>query len=492
MPRQPRDPAIPHPRARTLSVSREALVTGLLLGCGVLLVLLVYWPGLIHWDTAQIVREAQHGPIINWWSGFGTLILRACFAVGIGPPLVWSLIVIATILGIYGCLRVVLRRVPAACATLLAATFPPIYADLSTFSRDSAYVGFSLLAFASLAACLRHGRTRRGTYLALGAISAALAAISRLDGVAVVFATVVFAGLSDRRISARAVVSTLAIGTVAAALGIVVLKTLDQAAPIRNVHPERMTYVYDLAAISTETGHDQFPLRALRFLPPGGAARHDLTESTLRREFRLQDSSSLRGVGGMDFENASLAARESSILRNAWLGAIAKHPIAYMRERLDLYAALIGLGSPAPDTAAFLVTFAYQPLDSATNFGHPLAFPRAYLSATHLLGFFLGRHATVPLDRAWVYLILIALSLLIVIRLRTREAVVAAALGATVFVHHAILFFTTMAASFRYVYMTPFVTILVLVYALSGIVRSRGLALDAVLEPGAGRRLPGA
>src|SRR5438067_678607 len=77
-----------------------------------------FWPGIIHFDASHIISEAGRGAAINWWTGIGTLALHAWLSVGLGVPLVWAAVVLANIVGFYGCLRLVLRRVGAAAVTV--------------------------------------------------------------------------------------------------------------------------------------------------------------------------------------------------------------------------------------------------------------------------------------------------------------------------------------------------------------------------------------
>ena len=402
------------------------------------LVFCAFWPGIVHWDAAHITSEAHRHVAIDWWTGIGTLFLQQWFSLGLGLPLVWAGIVAANIVGIYGCLRAVLQRVPAAVATLCVVVFPPIYGQLAAVSRDSAYVGFALLAFAALAKLVRGGDERRRRLLAAALTSAMLAAVSRQNGISVVFAVTLFIALlrpnGIRRGAVRA--GIVACLVMAGAYG--ALKLADAASGVRSVHPERMTFVYDLAAISVASGYDLFPQRGLRALGPGAASPPDLTEASLKHRFRGWSVTSLRGVDEMDVENSTLARGEATLLQRAWVRAFEHQPIRYLSARAGLYVRLLGLGEQ-PRSAPKGFFYGYQGLDEPTNYGHPLAFPRGYAVATGMLGWFIGLHAVVPLDRPWMYLLLAVSALAYLRRRRSPRTLLAASMCAAVTVNQMII-----------------------------------------------------
>src|SRR5262245_58865952 len=150
-----------------------------------LAVLVPVWPGLISYDANSTIFEAESGPVRDWWSPFLSVLWRALLSVGD----IWLVFMVQTVMvvaGTYLCLRLVLRRVPAAAAALLICVFPPLYAQLVGPSRDGYFLGFTLLAFGCLCAAVRGGR--RATWASLGVAAAIASSLARQNGIAVVFA----------------------------------------------------------------------------------------------------------------------------------------------------------------------------------------------------------------------------------------------------------------------------------------------------------------
>jgi hypothetical protein len=221
--------------------------------------------------------------------------------------------------------------------------------------------------------------------------------------------------------------------------------------------------------MSVATGHDLFPQRALEALPPGGVAPTPATEAFLEGHFQTWDVTYLRSVEQLQRQNvtdASLARAETRLLRAAWLRAVENAPDAYLRERVALFAALLGLsGEPQSTPVGFY--FGYQGLDNPDNFGYGLAFPGRYATATSVLELFIGNRARLPLDRPWVYLLLLAAGLAVIDRTRSRTRALVASIAFGTVLNQVLLFFTVMSAATRYEYRITEVSLVVAVYAIA-------------------------
>jgi hypothetical protein len=262
------------------------------------------------------------------------------------------------------------------------------------------------------------------------------------------------------------VIVALLVALIAAVCSFEAIRLAGSAMGVRSVDPRRATFVYDLAAISLATGHDRFPQQQLRALPRGGAAPSNTSEVALKAHFRPWGVTSLRGVAHMRIDDASLARRETEMLRHAWIRMIEQDPLAYLRERANLYLALVGIsGQPRISPPGFF--FGYQGLDEPSNYGHPLAFRGNYRVATSALGAVIGNRSVVPLDRPWIYLTLMVGSLAVLLPRRSSQALVAASMAAAVAFNQLFFFFALMAAAFRYEYLATIVGLICLVYAAS-------------------------
>jgi hypothetical protein len=445
--------------------SRQSrLLTAAVLGLAVASVLAAFWPGLISWDTSQMLREATHGPVVDWWSGLGTVMLRAWLGVGLGVGMLWAGCVAATVVGFYGCLRLALNRTPAAVVTLLMTVFPPIYGELASFSRDNACMCFTLLAFAALARMTLVAPRGRRHWLGAALACAVIAAICRQNGVVDVCAVVVVGGLHGHPRARLRVSVTLVAALLAGVACYGSISLLQRADGIGRTYATRATMVYDLAGMSVASGHDDFPQRALRSLGPGTASPANPSLGWLRTHFMPLTETTLAGVAEMNVENTRLAARENKILGAAWTRAIEARPLVYLRVRAELSEYMLGLTASGLPAAGGLLD--YQGLEHHSNFGHPLAFSGLYRTANTWLGHFLGPEAAYPLDHGWVYLaLLIVLGGFLLTRGSRFRSLAAAFLTAAV-LNQVLVFFVAPAASFRYILILPPLALLSAVFAI--------------------------
>ena len=108
----------------------------------------------------------------------------------------------------------------------------------------------------------------------------------------------------------------------------------------RTDHPFEQIYLYDLAAISVETGVDLFP--------PALQADPDFSLETVRSRYNE------RSVSDLIFPNIPNPGDKAPLkltsdpervaeLRSRWLDAVADHPGVYLRHRWNVFAQLIGL-----------------------------------------------------------------------------------------------------------------------------------------------------
>ena len=439
---------------RPRPVADSATIAGLVLLFGVCLVFIAFWPGVIFGDNAQIVWEARHHIALDWWTGVGTLALQGWFNAGLGTSLLWALTVTLTVVGLFGCLRLAFRRVPAACVTASICVWPTSLTQLSALSRDSMFVGFTLLAFASVAMVIRNGGRHRRAWYAVAFVCASLATMSRQNGLAIVFAITLWWIVGGRLRTRRRVALGSTVALIASLAVYTGLHMIGAANGVRTVHPERATYVYDLASISTITGHDYFPQKQLAALPPGGVTQRDLSEATLRRNFKIQAVSSLGAVpraSKLQIANASVAARETKILRHAWMTAIVQQPIAYAWDRIRLMASRIGI-----------------------------------LPHVKIVGY----DAPPPFESEWIYLIALALA---AVYLRRRRAIASRLVSVMVLAlvaNEAVLFFATMGSAFRYAFLTPLIAFMTVAYA-AGVwlqERNRGAGILETVSVGDGQR----
>lgn len=441
-------------------------------------VMLPFWPGLIHADSNQTIWEASAGVYEDWWSPFLTVVWDGLIALGPGVAAVFVLQVALMVGGLYLTLRIALRRVPAALATCVVCAFPPVYGQLATISRDTYYIGLTLLGFGLLGVSLRRSGCQRALAVGGSMCAVVVAYLSRqnaLGTVSIVAGVVTFVVISDpnwrpdafrlpRRMESwpwRLVLATVV--AVCVSLGVLVgTGFVYQRTNVLAVHPERPWLIYDLAAISTQVDQNEFPRGLTALGSRCCVTPADTTLSTLEARFDYTNVITLWPDGNPltgDFRNEGLAAAEARLLREAWWNAVSEHPFAYLRARARLLGSQLGLSRPPMD--------AYVGMTEPSNFGHPLEFSRGYDAATSYITTFVSPHATIPLDRAWIYLLVATGSAVFLLRRRPAAWLPIIVMVAAVWVNIGVLAFFSMSAGFRYVALLVPVALVLAIFSVA-------------------------
>jgi hypothetical protein len=476
---------------------RVALATT---GLACLFAWMAWWPGLIQSDAYQTVIQADLKLWIDWWTPVGAMILHRLNEMEIGFGPIYAFAVAFVVAGIYLCLRVVFVRGTAGLMTLAICAVPPMYAQLSTLSRDTFWLGLSLLSVGLLGRALSPAEQARrtGLLVALSVLCAIGAFLARQNGLTVIFVVVFVLALhalrgapqrdSGRRLASalqRSVPRVIVAAVAAAAATILVFgvtKLIYGATGVRGVHSERVTYVYDLASISALTDRNRFPPAAGR-LPPSRVtpARFDL--ATVKRRFDHRNVVTLypdNWAGSIAHADDLLAARENPILSKAWRQAIGDEPFAYLWTRLRLTLGQLGLkGRP---TDAYFGDFG-PPVVDPTNFGHPIEFTNGFRVATDYIAPFVGAGSVIPLDLPWTYLVVATvLAFVVMRRLQVARPVVLGMIG-VVWLNLIALAFSAMAISSRYTAILFPVALILVCFAFVPIIARRS-NLRRVLNPG--------
>lgn len=436
------------------------LLASAILALGVGLVGLPFWPGIVTLDARQTLLEAWAKFATDWWTAFGALALRRWMEWQLGLGLAYAVGLAIVLAGAYLCLRLVLRRVPAAVAAVLLALFPPTYAVISAVSRDTFYLGASLLAFGLLATAYRHPG-RRTMLLAAAVAAAVLAFWCRQNGLTVVFAVVAFAMTSGRVATRRRVLVAAAVAGASCVALLGLTKVAYQALDVRSVHAERFLYVYDLAQISNHENRDLFSARLLREREMGWVS-WPVNMRNVRARFRWENVISLypdNVAGTIAFDDERIAAREAALLRHAWLDAVRGHPLVWLRGRVRMGLGVAGF--LRPPTEAFI------PLTTPDNIGYPLTYPARYDDAQAVLLRFVGPRSWVALDLSWIYLVALLAAAVALWRRRASGWGLANPMAVAVLANIALLAVVAMASSYRYVSLVAPCALIVLAYLLA-------------------------
>jgi hypothetical protein len=470
---------------------------------------MAWWPGLLQPDAQQTVIQANLKLWIDWWTPVGAMVLHRLNEMEIGFGPIYAAAVASVVAGIYLCLRAVFVRGTAGLMTLAICAVPPMYAQLSTLSRDTFWLGLSLMSFGLLGKALRPGERRRRArlFVALSLLCAIVAFLCRQNGLAVVFAVVFVlalhalrgAGARDagRRLAGVVQRSVPRVGVAAAAAALAAIlvfggtRVFYSAASVRAVHPERVTYVYDLASISVLSGRSHFP-RAAGRLPSSRTTPAQFDLATLKRRFDYRNVVFVypdNWAGDIAHADDLLAARENPLLRDAWLEAIWEEPFAYLWTRFRLTLSQLGVIGRPQDAyfEAFDPSTFRDPIITGPNFGHPIEFSNGYRVATDYLAPFVGADPFIPLDIAGIYLLLATLLAVVALRRLKAAWAIVLVMIAAVWLNLFGLFFTAMASGARYMAIAiPVALILVcFVFAPAFLRHSR---LRRVLNPEVGGR----
>ncbi len=215
---------------------------------------------------------------------------------------------------------------------------------------------------------------------------------------------------------------------------------------VLRLHPERVLYIYDLAALSTATDEPLFPPNILD--PPLGVTPPDVSLPALERRYDYVNVITLYPNGDPTvnaFRDEKVAAHESALLRSAWLSALREAPLEYVENRAWLFLSQTGLHRKPSD--------AYIGLSDPRNFGYGLDFRDGYHWYTDYLTTFVGVDPLIPLDLVWVY-IAAGTVLAVLIERRTRYyALPVIGLIATLWLNLGLLAVVGLASGFRYMVM---------------------------------------
>jgi hypothetical protein len=425
-------------------------------------VLLAFAPGLISYDTNGTLWEGQTGFVRDWYTPFGSALFQGVFDLEFGLGSVFIVQTALVVGGLYLCLRLLLRRVPAAIGAAAICVFPPMYAQLSNLSRDSIYLGLTVLAVGLLCRAMTSLGRARGVAVGVAILAAIGAYLWRQNGIVTIIplvAALTYAALADpswrppvlarmRRPRGRAGMWVVAgvVGCLAGAMVVVATQGAYRMLDVAVTHPERTIYVYDLAGISTQTDRNAFPSELPRRRPGRlGVTPPDISLPALERKFDYTNVITLYEPDGdwtRGLNRRGVAEREVGTLRDAWWGALRDEPGAYLTNRLKLLGAQIGFGRRPTD--------AFYGMVEPTNFGHPLAFVNGYNAARDYVETFVGPASTIALDFLWLYLLIATICLAYLWRRLGGLMMPLVVMLATAWLSVLLIAAVGMASSFRY------------------------------------------
>ena len=398
-------------------------------------VTLVFWPGQLDPDTADELHGAASGRYTDWHTPILSWMWRAPYLMGLrSPGWVLASCVFTMLLGFYLVLRVRFARSTSTGVAVVCLAWPPVLSWAVHVGRDAWFAACLLASFGFLARLLRMGKVQKPFNLIGLSVSAFICAAAwQIALVALIPAFfVTAASLLPRRTRRRGILAFVA--AIAACLALFGTQlVVERLTGTTSLHPEQATYVYDLTRISVDDGRVLFPKEVLVEHRHGDPLSY---LNALPIGAYDQIVFGPRAVVVSPVEGNRLSA-----LRNAWATAILHHPWSYLSERADLALAQFAITEPSFWTFQAPPSYGYVPLAaSLQNAGMD------YLSAFSTGG---NLHGDL-LYTVWVYELIAAVSVPILVRRRRPGDLAAAALGAGCVLFSVAMVFTTPTLVYRY------------------------------------------
>lgn len=292
---------------------------------GFLVTVLLYFPGGMSSDSVAQLAQARSGTFANWHPPLMAWVWRPIDQLVPGPAGMLVLQAAAWWAGLALLTRRLFAAPMAGRALLLLGFWPPLFGMVGTIWKDVQMA----IAFTFAAGLMLAARGRAG-WLIAALIAIAYGTAMRHNGLLAALplaawaAWALTAALADRRVLRAAAACLLVAFTLGAPLA------ANRALTAHDSHVDQLLYAYDLAGISVRVG--------AQLVPPAIHAR-PVTVEDLRAVYDPNYVDPLYPTTlAFSDDVATVWA-----LRQAWLGAIAAHPWAYMAHRADVLSHALGL-----------------------------------------------------------------------------------------------------------------------------------------------------
>jgi hypothetical protein len=319
------------------------------------LVVGAYAPGQVNADTLAQIQQIEDGLYNDWFAPLLDALWSIPYELGFQLIPVLAAQVGALLSGLYLIARAFLPRLAAAVSASAVLLFPPVLGLVGLLGRDIWFTALIVLA----AGCLVRASGARGrravAWFALFAVTVLLATAARQNALPMTFAITAagsFVAMARlRRLPRRRLarlLAPLAIGVVATLAVVGFLRLSYAVLDVYPMHPEQMTFSWDLTSLSVREGEV--------LIPPTIYPEQDL--ATLERAFDpdtivelilpADDPLLELATTGVPLTDARYEA-----LRDAWWSAISDDPGEYVAGRIDLWLRLIHVNRAPAQVAPF-------------------------------------------------------------------------------------------------------------------------------------------
>lgn len=419
----------------------QEIIAPLMLVPVVALIIAAYYPGHISYDSLWLLEQARtnnyvdmHPPILAW-------LWRPLDQIWPGPISILIINQVCLTTGIYLVLRSFHRPIVAMIITAIIAFAPPILGISGMVVKDAVLLSAFVLAVGLM---VRVETTILGprAKLALFALAVPLlllAHVARLNS----FPLTMFAGyallrlivarlrpapLRHRFIVHLALLIMVFTVCVAIEASIRVFNTYFLVA--KKSFAYRVVMIYDLVGMSIDNGvvlldQTYFPSQRLS----------DLQENF---DWDIADSVIAHGIEPNKIQD-STDPRNVRALTRQWLNAIRDLPGSYLRVRLVLFSRLLGIGGGV-----------CSPYLGQIDSNDPSITVR-YKDMNTLLISFLEYCQHMPINRPWIYLILITPATIILFRRNNQGTRTLSIIGIGAIIYVIAYFFIAPSCEYRYV-----------------------------------------
>jgi len=428
----------------------------------------VFYPGLINFDTAEMLNQAMLGYCRDWHSPTLVLIWRALNLVVPGPASLLGLgLLLFSASALYLARWSTVRLFPCLAIVALLCFWPPLLDALVVVGKDQLFITCLMLFIALSLTTLQKGRLTGATLLWLIPLLFVAGGV-RQDSAVLLTPTLFLLYRLPRGRSLSSwgwkMAGAMAVISVVAAFAAVKISNRFVARAEREF-PFQTTQVHDLAGIAVRTDHALIP----SYADPGFDA------IAVKGRYTPRTGDTLMFFPGQPNLQITNLKERADELQSLWTGAVLRYPRAYLQHRLASFIYLLGIEQPLSyqlyqlDTD--LTMHAAYPLLTNVNIGNPDNATIAYYRKSVIPAL-----ETTPMFRGYAYDLVIILEIGLALWRRSPRDRLIVAIGCGALLHQSLLFFVSPAALFRYLYPSILTCLVMTILTLTRNDASRGRA----------------
>jgi hypothetical protein len=411
-----------------------------------ILLAMAYWPGALDADAVGEVHDVATGPISDWHTPVLEGIWRIPWAVGIhGPGWTVPVTLFTLLTGLYLVARVRFSRWPAVAIAIVVLLFPPVLTWAIHVGVDTWFTASIICAFGlTIRAHRLNGRPRLVSLVAAAWFGFVAAAARHNAYPAVLVLFVALAVVTVPPTAKRRKLLAAGVGVLATLATFGVQSGIQSALGTRSTHPVQTSLIYDLAQLSLQEHRVLFPPA----IDPGQSL------AAIHRDLSVPSEDALVFPADAPVP-VPIKNQNYSQLQHAWVSAVTRYPGDYIYERLRVGVWMLSIGHPAQ---LIYNTNRLGVLHARDGTVYPGPYSPKFPTASRLGYDYLTALARSPnsyegdfLYDGWIYAAILLMAILVLRRRTFEERLVAALAGAILF-YEAVMVFAGAGALYRYTY----------------------------------------